>query len=55
MTRSICREDYGGKNLGIGMVIGGAILAGVGGYLMLFTANTQVAVGPGGVAVAGRF
>jgi hypothetical protein len=50
----ICREEYGGRGLGIGMVIGGALLAGVGGYLMLFT-NTQVVAGPGGVAVAGRF
>ena len=38
------------------MVVGGAILAGVGTYLMLFTkTNTQVAVGPNGVAVAGSF
>jgi hypothetical protein len=51
-----CISTYGSKNLGIGMVIGGAILAGVGGYLMMFTGSTaQVAVGPGGVAVAGTF
>ena len=33
------RSTYGGKNLGIGMVVGGAILAGVGGYLMIFTGS----------------
>ncbi len=47
-------DTYGGKNLGIGMVIGGAIVAGVGGYLMLVR-DTSVAVGPGSVAVAGKF
>ena len=31
-----CTSTYEGKNLGIGMVVGGAILAGVGGYLMIF-------------------
>jgi hypothetical protein len=52
----ICREVYGGKGLGIAMTIGGAILAGAGAYLMLTTgSHTQVAVGPGGVTVAGRF
>jgi hypothetical protein len=52
----VCREIYGGKNLGIGMVIGGAILAGVGGYLMMFTGTkAQLAVNPGGVSVAGTF
>src|SRR4051794_26981012 len=35
-----CSEVYGGKNLGIGMVIGGAVVAGVGGYLMLFRSTT---------------
>jgi hypothetical protein len=51
-----CAEVYGGKNLGIGMVVGGAILAGVGGYLMIFTGSkTHVAAGPGGVSVAGTF
>jgi len=53
-NKTICREEYRGKGLGIGIVVGGALLAGVGGYLMLFT-NTQVVAGPGGVAVAGRF
>ena len=49
-------DVYGGKNLGIGMVVGGAILAGVGGYLMIFTGSkTHVAAGPGGVSVAGTF
>jgi len=52
----VCRQEYDGKNLGIGMVVGGAIAAGVGGYLMLFTkTETNVAVGPGGVSVAGKF
>jgi hypothetical protein len=52
----VCREAYDGKNLGIGMVIGGAVVAGVGAYLMLFTkTETNVAVGPGGVSVAGKF
>jgi hypothetical protein len=52
----ICREVYGGKTLGISMVVGGAILAGVGGYLMMFTGSkAQLAVGPGGVSVAGKF
>ena len=51
-----CDEVYEGKNLGIGMVVGGAVLAGVGSYLMLFTkTDTQVAVSPNGVAVGGRF
>ena len=36
-----CAEVYGGKNLGIGMVVGGAILAGVGGYLMIFTGRRR--------------
>ena len=55
-TRTDCAEVYGGKNLGIGMVVGGAILAGVGGYLMIFTGSkTHVAAGPGGVSVAGTF
>jgi hypothetical protein len=53
---NICTSTYGGKNLGIGMVVGGAILAGVGGYLMIFTGSkTHVAAGPGGVSVAGTF
>ena len=52
----VCRQEYDGKNLGIGMVIGGAVIAGVGTYLMLFTrTETNVAVGPGGVSVAGKF
>jgi hypothetical protein len=51
-----CAETYEGKNLGIGMVVGGAILAGVGGYLMIFSGSkTHVAAGPGGVSVAGTF
>jgi hypothetical protein len=51
-----CTEVYGGKNLGIGMVVGGALLAGVGAYLMIFTgSSTHVAAGPGGVSVAGTF
>jgi hypothetical protein len=51
-----CTSTYEGKNLGIGMVVGGAILAGVGGYLMIFTGSkTHVAAGPGGVSVAGTF
>jgi hypothetical protein len=56
VNRTICTSTYGGKNLGIGMVVGGAILAGVGGYLMIFTGSkTHVAAGPGGVSVAGTF
>jgi hypothetical protein len=51
-----CASTYEGKNLGIGLVVGGAILAGVGGYLMIFTGSkTHVAAGPGGVSVAGTF
>jgi len=42
-----CTETFEGKNLGIGMVVGGAILAGVGGYLMIFSGSkTHVAAGP---------
>jgi len=53
---SDCIQAYDGKNLGIGMVIGGAVVAGLGTYLMLFTrTETSVAVGPGGVSVAGKF
>jgi hypothetical protein len=52
----ICREEYDSKNLGIAMVIGGAVAAGLGTYLMLFTrTETSVGVGPGGVSVAGKF
>jgi hypothetical protein len=52
----VCRQEYDGKNLGIGMVIGGAVAAGLGTYLMLFTrTETNVAVGPSGVSVAGKF
>jgi hypothetical protein len=55
-TPSPCTEVYGGKNLGIGMVVGGAIVTGIGAYLMIFTGSkTHVAVGPGGVSVAGKF
>ena len=55
-TGRVCTETYEGKNLGIGMVVGGAILAGVGGYLMIFSGSkTHVAAGPGGVSVAGTF
>jgi hypothetical protein len=51
-----CAQVYGGRNLGIGMVAGGAILTGVGAYLMIFTGSkTTVAAGPGGVSVAGKF
>jgi hypothetical protein len=51
-----CAEIYGSKDLGIGLVIGGAVLAGLGGYLMMFSGTqAQVAVGPGGVTVAGKF
>ena len=51
-----CAETYEGKNLGIGMVIGGAVVAGLGTYLMLFTkTETSVAVSPNGVSVAGKF
>jgi hypothetical protein len=51
-----CTSTYEGKNLGVGMVVGGAILAGLGGYLMIFTGSkTHVAAGPGGVSVAGTF
>ena len=52
----VCPDAYGGKGLGIGMVIGGAVAAGVGAYLMIFSgSSTHVAVGPNGVTVAGRF
>ncbi len=52
----VCPDAYGGKSLGIGMVIGGAVAAGVGAYLMIFSgSSTHVAVGPNGVTVAGRF
>ena len=55
-ARSVCTEVYGDRNLGIGMVVGGAILTGVGAYLMIFTGSkTHVAVGPGGMSVAGKF
>ena len=51
-----CAGTYQGKNLGIGLVIGGAVVAGLGTYLMLFTkTETSVAVTPGGVSVAGKF
>jgi hypothetical protein len=52
----VCRQEYGGEVLGISMVVGGAILAGVGGYLMMFTGTkAQLAVSPSGVSVAGTF
>ncbi|HXU01348.1 MAG TPA: hypothetical protein VN903_10165 [Polyangia bacterium] len=52
----VCPDVYGGKGLGIGMVIGGAVAAGIGAYLMIFSgSSTHVAVGPSGVTVAGRF
>jgi hypothetical protein len=51
-----CAQVYGGRNLGIGMVAGGAVLTAVGAYLMIFTGSkTTVAAGPGGVSVAGKF
>jgi hypothetical protein len=51
-----CTETYEDRNLGIGMVIGGAVAAGLGTYLMLFTrTETSVAVTPNGVSVAGKF
>ena len=52
----VCPDEYGGKNLGIGLVIGGAVAAGIGTYLMIFSgSSTHVAVGPNSVTVAGRF
>ena len=53
-TGNTCVSTYGGRTLGIGMVVGGAIATGVGAYLMLFR-DTHVEVGPSSVAVAGKF
>ena len=55
-NKIVCPDEYGGKNLGIGLVIGGAVAAGIGTYLMIFSgSSTHVAVGPNSVTVAGRF
>jgi TolB-like protein len=53
----VCRATYGGKTLGIAMTAGGAVLVGVGAWLILFrdTHGTNVAVGPNSVAITGRF
>jgi len=40
----------------IAVIVFGFLLAGVGGYLMIFSGSkTHVAAGPGGVSVAGTF
>ena len=53
-----CISQYNGKGVGIAMTALGVAAAGAGAWLFvdgLTTRGTQVAVGPGSLAIAGRF
>jgi hypothetical protein len=50
----VCPSMQKGKGLGLGMMIGGAVAIGAGGWLAFFR-NTSVAVSTNSVSVSGRF
>jgi hypothetical protein len=56
-TNDHCLYQWDSKKLGIPLVIGGAVGAGVGGWLIYRSAHSEVAVSPSvaGVGVQGRF
>jgi hypothetical protein len=55
---SVCRSVYNTRTLGISVLAGGLVAGGIGGWLLwsaLTAHDATVAVGPGSIAIAGRF